>query len=309
MQATSQILMIRPASFAFNPQTAVNNSFQKLSEQLNVHQKALQEFDDFAAMLRFNDISVIVMQDTQDPHTPDSVFPNNWVSFHENGTVVLYPMFAQNRQLERNKKVVERLKDYFTIATSIDLTDYETRNMYLEGTGSMVLDRINRLAYACLSPRTHPKVFQDFCHKMQYTPVLFNAVDASGTEIYHANVMMCVADSYVVICVDAVKDLSQKQMLTEKLSETGKEMIEISVAQMNHFAGNMLQVRNHVGQAFLIMSTQAFDSLTDEQISLLKSYNPIIHSPLDTIEYNGGGSARCMMAEIFLPANKQLQST
>ena len=298
---TSTLLMIRPAAFAFNPQTAVNNSFQKITEQLDVHEKALLEFDNFVHILSVYGIKITVIQDTLEPHTPDSVFPNNWISFHEDGSVVLYPMFANNRKLERNKNVVEKLKETFFIRSTIDLTTYEQQNAYLEGTGSMVLDRDHEIAYACLSPRTNASVLYDFCDSIGYSPVLFNAVDENEKEIYHTNVMMCMADTYVVICLESIKDQLQKQMLADKFKETGKKVIEINLQQMNHFAGNMLQVENIAGNQFLIMSTQAYNSLTAEQITVLESFNPIIHSSLNTIEQNGGGSARCMMAEIFLP--------
>ncbi len=261
----------------------------------------MQEFDNFVHVLSVYGIKVTVIQDTREPHTPDSVFPNNWISFHEDGTVVLYPMFAENRKLERNKNIVEKLNETFFIRTTIDLTNYEQKNAFLEGTGSMVLDRDNEIAYACLSPRTNASVLYDFCDATGYSPVLFNAVDENGKEIYHTNVMMCMADSYVVICFDSIKDQLQKQMLTDKFEETGKKIIEISLEQMNHFAGNMLQVENVAGNQFIIMSTQAYNSLTEEQTNLLQTFNPIIHSSLDTIEQSGGGSARCMMAEIFLP--------
>lgn len=298
---TSNLLMIRPAAFAFNPQTAINNSFQKITEQLHVHEKALQEFDNFVSLLSIYGIRVIVMQDTLEPHTPDSVFPNNWVSFHEDGTVVLYPMFADNRKLERKKNVVEKLGEHFFVRTVIDLTGYEYKAAFLEGTGSMVFDRDHRIAYACLSPRTHASVLYDFCDAMDYSPVLFNAVDDNGEEIYHTNVMMCIADNYVVICLDSIKDEVQRTMLTETFGNTGKEIIDISYEQMNQFAGNMLQVRNIAGIPILIMSTLAYKSLTPNQLQRLESFNRVIHSSLDIIERNGGGSARCMMAEIFLP--------
>ncbi|MGC4232460.1 MAG: arginine deiminase-related protein [Niabella sp.] len=298
---TSHILMIRPAAFAYNPQTAVNNRFQKISEPLNVQQKALQEFDDFVNILRTSGIDVTVVEDAPEPHTPDAIFPNNWVSFHEDGTVVLYPMFAPNRQLERNKNVIASINKTFFIRSTIDLTGYEERGIFLEGTGSMVLDRTNELAYACLSPRTCPTALYDFCDAMGYQPVLFNAFDAEGNEIYHTNVMMCVADQYAIICLESIRDTVQKQMLVSRLAETGKELIGISLEQMNQFAGNMLQLENIAGEQLLVMSTRAFHSLNKDQVSQIRSFNPIIYSPLNTIEDNGGGSARCMMAEIFLP--------
>src|SRR5690606_9997875 len=251
---TSQLLMIRPAAFSFNQQTAVNNSFQKQSAQGDVHSKALEEFDDFVDLLRLNGIRVTVIQDTPEPHTPDSVFPNNWVSFHEDGTVVLYPMFAENRRLERNKNVIEKISDAFFIRSMIDLTGYEQKQASLEGTGSMVLDRDNAIAYACISPRTNASALYEFCDALGYRPVLFNATDAYGREIYHTNVMMCVADAYVVICLESIKDEFQRNMLKGVFEESDKVIIEISIEQMNCFAGNMLQVANIAGAQFLVMS-------------------------------------------------------
>lgn len=298
---TSTLLMIRPAAFGFNPQTAVNNSFQQTTHQTGVQQKAVKEFDDFVTLLKNNGIEVIVLQDTESPHTPDSIFPNNWISFHEDGSVVLYPMFAANRRIERDKNVFEKISEEYFIRSVYDLTEYEDQNKFLEGTGSMVLDRDNELAYACLSERTHATILYDFCEELGYHPVLFNAYDKNGKAIYHTNVMMCMADDYVVICMDSIKDDFQKQMLLQKFSETDKEIIEISLEQMNQFAGNMLQVENTSGQHYLVMSTQAYKSLTTAQIERIESFNPIIHSPLYTIEENGGGSARCMIAEVYLP--------
>ncbi|GAB3425212.1 citrulline utilization hydrolase CtlX [Niabella aquatica] len=298
---TSHILMIRPAAFAYNPQTAINNHFQKISAPLNIHQKALEEFDGFVHILRAGGIDVTVIEDEPEPHTPDAVFPNNWVSFHEDGTVVIYPMFAPNRQLERNKNSIATIKESFFIRSTMDLTGYEKQGIFLEGTGSMVLDRDHYLAYACLSPRTCPTALYDFCDAMGYQPVLFNAFDAGGNEIYHTNVMMCIADQYAIICLESIRDTVQKQMLVSRLTETGKEIIEISRKQMNQFVGNMLQLENTAGDQLLVMSTRAFHSLHEDQVSLLRSFNPIIHAPLNNIEDNGGGSARCMIAEIFLP--------
>ncbi len=293
--------MIRPAAFAFNPQTAVNNSFQKETGKQLVQQKALAEFDGLVKELRDHGISVIVIDDKAEPHTPDAVFPNNWISFHEDGTVVVYPMFAENRRAEKNKKLLERIENRFYIRSITDLSFYEAKQEFLEGTGSMVLDRDNELAYACLSPRTHPTPLYDFANETGYRPVLFQATDEQNRDIYHTNVMMCMADEYVVICLEAVKDDFQKQMLLDKFEETGKLVIPISLEQMVHFAGNMLQVVNNTGEKFLVMSTQAFNSLTPTQSDLLQSFNRILHAPLYTIEENGGGSARCMIAEIYLP--------
>jgi len=295
--------MIRPVSFVYNEETAVNNAFQSASEETtaNVQQKALQEFDDFVALLRSNGVDVTVVEDTPVPHTPDSIFPNNWVSFHSNGTVLLYPMFAVNRRAERKPHVLDRIRQRFAIKEMIDLSGYESENIFLEGTGSMVLDRDNRIAYACLSPRTDEKVLNEFCRRMEYSAVLFEATDGNGQAIYHTNVMMCVADRYIVICLESIASPEEQQRVTDAITRTGKTVIAITLKQMNHFAGNMLQVENDKGEKLLVMSTQAFESLSEEQVSTLSSFNRILHSPLTTIESNGGGSARCMMAEVHLP--------
>lgn len=293
--------MIRPVRFGFNAETAVNNAFQQTGQDENAQDKAAKEFDDFVHLLRENGVDVTVIEDTPEPHTPDSIFPNNWISFHENGSVVLYPMFAANRRQERKPGIAAKLSSTFHISKTIDLTHYETENVFLEGTGSMVLDRDNMIAYACLSPRTDYLVLTDFCEKTGFIPVSFDAIDEKGQPIYHTNVMMCVADQYVVICLDAIPAEHEKEDIKEAIRNTGKTIIEISLEQMNHFAGNMLQVNNDKGDRLLVMSSQAFASLQQEQVNKLSAYNKIIHSPLTTIETNGGGSARCMMAEIHLP--------
>jgi len=301
MQTTSHILMIRPVSFSFNAQTAVNNAFQSNSNAEDAQQRALDEFDQFVNLLRKNGVDVIVVDDTREPHTPDSIFPNNWVSFHRDGTLLLYPMYAENRRAERKPHVLEKISSQFRIERKIDLSNYEKEGLFLEGTGSMVLDRDNRIAYACLSPRTNVQVLNDFCRHMNYRQVLFDAVDETGKPIYHTNVMMCVADQYVVICLDSIRNKEQRAATEKAILGAGKKLIPISYSQMNHFAGNMLQVENNEGEKLLIMSSQAFDSLTSHQVQLLTGYNRIIYSGLTTIETNGGGSARCMMAEVHLP--------
>jgi hypothetical protein len=301
MQTTSHILMIRPAKFGFNAETAVNNAFQVKGDQHDVQNKALKEFDAFVSLLRENGIDVLVVQDTQEPHTPDSIFPNNWISFHDDSTILLYPMYAENRRRERKQHVIDKVAEKFSIGRTIDLSLYEKEKIFLEGTGSMVLDRDHKVAYACLSPRTSEKVLQDFCEQTGYVPVLFHAVDGNGQPIYHTNVMMCVADKYVVICFDSIQDDEEKIKVINAILQTGKEIIDISIEQMNHFAGNMLQVENKQGEKLLVMSTQAYRSLTDEERQKLGSFNRILHSSLETIEANGGGSARCMMAEVHLP--------
>lgn len=295
--------MIRPVRFGYNPETAVNNAFQQApnEEAAVIQQKALVEFDGFVDLLRKNGVDVTVVQDTDTPHTPDSIFPNNWVSFHADGSIYLYPMFALNRRQERKPTVLEAIGKKFEVKTKHDLTGYENESGFLEGTGSMVLDRENKIAYACLSERTHPEVLQSFCEISGYRPVAFYALDQEGKPIYHTNVMMCVADKYVVICLDALPDPTEKELVRSVILASGKEILEIDLNQMNHFAGNMLQIANQDGEKLLVMSSQAFHSLHPAQVEKLSSYNRILHAPLDSIEANGGGSARCMMAEIHNP--------
>jgi hypothetical protein len=297
---TSHLLMIRPVQFAYNAETAVNNSFQVASNDASVQDKALQEFDAFVAKLQANGIDVTVVQDTAEPHTPDSIFPNNWISFHSNGTICLYPMFAVNRRQERKQHILDAIDEKFVVDSNIDFTGSEANNLFLEGTGSMVLDRDKQIAYACLSPRTDKGLLELFCKQFNYTPVAFIANDENGSPIYHTNVMMCVTDQFVVICLASITNETEKNSVIQSIENSGKAIIDISFYQMNHFAGNMLQVCNQQGEAFLVMSSQAYHSLTAEQVSIIESYQPIIYSDIATIETNGGGSARCMMAEVFL---------
>ena len=301
MHTTSHILMIRPVQFGYNAETAVNNAFQVRQAQDDVPEKAAKEFDAFVEKLRDNGIDVTVIDDTPAPHTPDSIFPNNWISFHEDGTVFLYPMFAQNRRLERKPAILETISKKFEIKETVDLSGYEANDKFLEGTGSMVLDRDAKIAYACISPRTDIAILNEFCSKAGYQSVAFRSVDAGGKEIYHTNVMMCVGDKYVVICLASIPEETERQLVIFTIESTRKQIVDITLEQMNHFAGNMLQVQNAAGEKFLVMSSQAYESLTQQQITLLETFNPIIHSSLDTIETNGGGSARCMMAEVHLP--------
>ena len=301
MQTTSHILMIRPVNFTFNDETATNNAFQVKNDEMNVQEKALKEFDEFVVLLQKNGVDVTVVEDTAEPNTPDSIFPNNWISFHDDGTVLLYPMYAPNRRAERKEHVLEKIDEHFAVTKKIDLSYNEKNNSFLEGTGSMVLDRDNRLAFACLSPRTNQKVLDEFCKKMNYEAVVFHSADDAGQPIYHTNVMMCIADKYVVICLDSIGDVEEKNKVIAAVQMTGKEIININYEQLIHFAGNMLQIENGKGEKLLVMSTQAFQSLSKEQVQKLEGHNRIIHAPLNTIELNGGGSARCMMAEIHLP--------
>jgi hypothetical protein len=300
MQNTSHLLMIRPVNFGFNAETAVNNTFQITSNDASTHEKALKEFDAFADLLLKNGIDITIVEDTPNPFTPDSIFPNNWISFHAHGSIILYPMFADNRRKERKKHVLEAIQHKFKRAQIIDLSSYENKHLYLEGTGSMVLDRNNKIAYACLSPRTNKEVLDKFCTLTHYTSVVFTSVDAADKPVYHTNVMMCVADQYVVACVDSIRNKEEKEKLIRAIEKTNKLIIPISLEQMHSFAGNMLQVKNKDGEKLLILSSQAYHSLTPGQLAILSSYNRILHSPLNTIETTGGGSARCMLAEVFL---------
>jgi hypothetical protein len=304
-QTTSTILMIRPVNFGFNEQTAGSNAFQNQNaEQQQVQDKALKEFDGFVKILRNNGVEVIVIDDTIEPHTPDSIFPNNWVSFHSDGTVFLYPMMAENRRLERREDIIMQLEDEFKVKHVIDLSRYEHDHKFLEGTGSMVLDRENKLAYACLSPRTDKEVLDQFCLESGYTPVLFHAVDENGMDIYHTNVLMCVGSSFVVICLDSVKDVAEKENVVNVIRASKKQLIPISFDQMNHFAGNMLEVQNKAGESLIVMSESAWGSLNYEQKAILSSFSKPVYADISTIESNGGGSARCMMAEVHLPESK-----
>lgn len=299
MQHTSHLLMIQPVNFGFNTETAVNNTFQK-NMGGDLQQQALHEFTDFVAVLRKNKIDVTVVKDSLHPATPDSIFPNNWISFHADGRIFLYPMFAVNRRLERKTAVQEAVKSNFSFTEIIDLTGSENDGLFLEGTGSMVLDRENKIAYACLSPRTDEKLLNEFCKLIDYNPITFKAIDNTGVDIYHTNVMMCIAKTFAVVCLESVTVHEDKAKLIGSLIKTNKEIVDISLQQLNHYAGNMLQVINEEGELLLIMSTQAYQSLTNAQIEILQKHNRIIHSSLNTIETVGGGSARCMMAEVFL---------
>ena len=294
--------MIRPVNFGFNEQTAGSNAFQnRNAEQQQVQDKALTEFDAMVAKLRDHGVEVIVIQDTPEPHTPDSIFPNNWVSFHQDGSVFLYPMMAENRRLERREDIIIGLENEFKIKHVIDLSRFESENKFLEGTGSMVLDRGNKLAYACLSSRTDKDVLDLFCLESGFKPVLFHAVDQNGMDIYHTNVLMCVGSKFVVICLESIKDTVEKLTVIETIAASQKELIDISFEQMNQFAGNMLEVQNLQGEKLIVMSKSAWDSLNQQQKEKLSSFCKPVYSDISTIESNGGGSARCMMAEVHLP--------
>jgi hypothetical protein len=297
--------MIRPVNFGFNEQTAASNAFQNRdANQQAVQDKALAEFDSFVKILRDNGVNVTVVDDTLQPHTPDSIFPNNWVSFHADGGVFLYPMQAENRRLERREDIISKLEDTFKVAHVIDLSRFEAEHKFLEGTGSMVLDRENKIAYACLSPRTDKETLNFFCEQAGYKPISFEAVDAQGKAIYHTNVLMCIGSGFAVICADSIPNPHEKVVVLESLRSTHKEIVTITFDQMNHFAGNMLELQNKAGENLIVMSQNAYQALNEEQKSVLEKYGKLIYADINDIETNGGGSARCMIAEVHLPELK-----
>ena len=302
MQSTSKVLMVRPVRFGFNEQTAGNNSFQKRGYELSAQDMALEEFDNFVTLLRANNVDVVVVEDTPEPHTPDSIFPNNWFSTHASGELVLYPMCAPNRRLERKESVLNVIKEIGErgkMRRIVDLTHWESENLFLEGTGSLIFDRKNRIVFACRSPRCDIAVLEDLCEKLDYEFLDFGAYDRDGKPIYHTNVMMCVGDKFVVACLDSIKNIDERTEFISFVEDCDKELIEISIDQMEQFAGNMLQLRSTGGEPLLIMSATAKRALTTDQLENLMSYCKIISPELESIETNGGGSARCMLAEIF----------
>jgi hypothetical protein len=294
--------MVRPVRFGFNEQTAGNNSFQKRGYELSAQDMALEEFDNFVSLLRANNVEVVVVEDTPEPHTPDSIFPNNWFSTHASGELVLYPMCAPNRRLERKESVLNVIKEIGErgkMRRIVDLTHWESENLFLEGTGSLIFDRKNRIVFACRSPRCDIAVLEDLCEKLDYEFLDFGAYDRDGKPIYHTNVMMCVGDKFVVACLDSIKNIDERTEFISFVEDCDKELIEISIDQMEQFAGNMLQLRSTGGEPLLIMSATAKRALTTDQLENLMSYCKIISPELESIETNGGGSARCMLAEIF----------
>ncbi|MCW2117725.1 citrulline utilization hydrolase CtlX [Flavobacterium sp. 7A] len=306
-QITNNILMIRPVAFRMNEQTLVNNYYQTadaVALPASINTKAQQEFDALVLKLNNVGVNVIVVDDTLDPSTPDSIFPNNWISFHENGDVGFYPMFAENRRLERREDILDILEDKgFVIEGIIDYSSAEEDGFYLEGTGSIVLDRANEKAYCALSPRSDEELFIEFCEYFDYAPIIFEAyqtIDGERKLIYHTNVMMCIGETFAVICADAIDDKQERKMVLENLKKDNKEIILINEKQLNNFSGNMLQVSGANGKGYLVMSSAAFESLSVRQKEQIENHVEILHSDLSTIEGHGGGSARCMMAEIFL---------
>ena len=312
MQSASTILMIKPTGFRFNEETAVNNHFQladNSSSKEQIKANAISEFNAMVSLLRSKGVNLIVYDHNDGDKLPDAVFPNNWFSTHGNGKVYLYPMNAENRRLERKLEIFDELESIhnFRISNIVDFTHGENENLFLEGTGSMILDRVNKFIYASISTRTSLKLLNEFAQKISYDVISFKSHHNKSNDsplIYHTNVMMCLASSFVVICMDAIIDKNERERVSQKLAESNKKMIEISFDQMNSFAGNMLEVQNNMGKKYLMMSSTAYYSLRAEQLNQIQEFVEIIHSPLDTIETLGGGSARCMMAEIFLPKIK-----
>lgn len=303
METASKVLMIRPVKFEMNPETCYTNAFQKATNETSdeVHRKSSEQFDNFVKQLQYHGVDVTVIDDTLEPHTPDSIFPNNWITFYENGTMCLHSMENINRRAERKPHVLNVLRDKFTISNTVDMTNSEAKQQFLEGTGSVILDRKNRIAYACLSSRTHQSEFENYCNLFNFNGICFNAVDKNNVPIYHTNVMLSVADRYVVVCLDSVRDEKQRMELIKSFEESSKSVIPISLEQMNNFAGNVLQLENGItGEKILVMSTRAYNSLEKDQIDAISKFNKIVHENVDVIENNGGGGVRCMIAEIFL---------
>jgi hypothetical protein len=295
----SRILMIRPHSFGFNAETADSNSFQKNNSNLHpgqIQHEALKEFDVFAEKLRHAGIDVLVIDDNPEPHTPDSIFPNNWISFHEEGIMVLYPMLAENRRKERRKDIIEKVQPEGS--SVIDLSFFEHQHKYLEGTGSIVFDYENKTAYANISPRTNRHLLIELCGRLDYKAVTFHAHDEAGEDIYHTNVLMCIGQGFAILCDECITDEKERQQVISSLERTGREIITISKAQMASFAGNMYQLFNNKSESIIVMSEQAYKALDAFQVVRLEKYGKILHSPLYTIEKHGGGSARCMIADI-----------
>lgn len=299
---TSNILLVRPARFGFNIQTADSNAFQDSSngDEEVIARKALLEFDRFVQELQVKGVNCFVFEDNAEPIKPDAIFPNNWVSFHHDGTVVLYPMLAPNRRAERRQDIVDALAEKFNIINTIDLSAHEAEGRFLEGTGSIVFDHANHIAYASLSQRTDEELFRQLCNRLDYRPVVFRSYDAQGHAIYHTNVMMCIAPGFAIVCSNSITDTTERQQVLDTLQATGHEIIDISINQMNHFVGNMLMVQNNEGKEILVLSQTAFEAFDEMQAEQIKAYTELLPIAINTIEQIGGGSARCMMAEIFL---------
>jgi hypothetical protein len=304
MQSASTVFLVRPVRFSFNEETALSNHFQQALTGLGeeaVQAQAFAEFDAAVARLRGKGVQVLVFDDTPEPRKPDAVFPNNWATLHPDGTVLLYPMCAPNRRAERRADILEALRADFTISQVIDLSHYEQDGRFLEGTGSIIFDHLHRVAYAGISPRTDAALFAEVAQRLGYRPVAFHACDEQGQEIYHTNVMMCVGARFAVVCLTSITGVPERAAVVGSLTATGHEIVDISLAQVAHFAGNMLTLQPAAGPELLVMSQSACDALTAAQKETLERYCELLPLAIPTIETIGGGSARCMLAEVFLP--------
>lgn len=302
-KTASEILMIRPASFGFNAETAANNVFQTAPETLTqqqVQQKAVEEFDNFIDTLRKKKIEVIVVQDTANPPKPDAIFPNNWFCTLSDGSVCVFPMYAVNRRIEKRDDLLQMLTEKFKVRDVEDWSEYEAEHLFLEGTGSMIIDHAYKIIYACISPRTNKTVLEKFAHAHGYKAMLFHSKDEHKTDVYHTNVIMHLGDGYAVICMESIPDETERIALSQLLISTGHEIIPITFEQVRKYAGNMLQVQNKSGKKFTILSRSAYMSLTSEQKKIFNYHTTLLPIDINTIETVGGGSVRCMMAEIFL---------
>lgn len=303
MHTTSHLLLVRPAAFGYNPETASTNVFQKTPSDFSpeIHQKALYEFENMVKLLQESDVNLLIAEDTPTPYKPDAMFPNNWITTHQDGTIVLYPLYAPNRRPERREEIIQMLKNRYKVRNVINLSHYENRNKFLEGTGSLVLDHHNKIAYASLSPRTHAEVIDRFCSLMGYKNLNFQALDEFGQPIYHTNVVMTIGEKFVIICFEAIKDEIDQEDLLNSFRKTQKEIIKISYEQMKNFVANSIEITNNKGEHFLVLSQRAYNSLAESQKKRLENYVKFLPCPLNTIETYAGGSARCMIVEIFLP--------
>lgn len=303
-QAPQRVLMVRPKAFGFNVQTASTNAFQQqdAAEPQSLQEQALAEFDAMVDLLCSNDIEVVVVEDTADPQKPDAIFPNNWISFHHDGTVVLYPMFAENRRTERKIPVLDIVKQDHTVERIIDLTHFEQEGKFLEGTGSVVFDYANKIAYAARSPRTDEYVLEELCAKLGFMPFVFNAVDENDQPIYHTNVVMCVGSDFAILCLDAIQDDADQEKLLHSFAHTNHQVIAISYAQLKLFAGNMLVVSSQAGEPVVLLSQKAYESLLPGQLDALSKHAEPIPITIPVIEHVGGGSVRCMVAALFVPS-------
>jgi hypothetical protein len=302
-QAPHSLFMVRPANFGFNEQTASTNSFQRSIEDdlANVHRMALKEFDAMVALLKENHIELVVFEDTKDPIKPDAIFPNNWMSVHEDGKLLLYPMLTQNRRQERRPDFVQMLRDKFSIKDIIDFSTEERNKRVVEGTGSLVFDHVNKIAYASRSERTDESLAREIAQRLGYALLIFDAVDQHGKAIYHTNVLMCVGEKFVVLCLDAIRIDEDQELILNSFANTGHKVVAISYAQMESFAGNMFEVKNKKGEAFVLLSQQAFNTLIPGQIDAITQFADLLPINIQTIETHGGGSVRCMVGGIHAP--------